>query len=221
MTARGLVDCGAAVRVGQDHGDAWPSRRVEATRRCGARRESGSRLYRRGVPCGSDRQPGVNLDSWAMPPGCSMRSPPKRRNLRTAARPLFVIEGVMGLFDGVAAGPPGRCGTTADLAARFRLPVLLVIDVAGQSQTAAALVRGLATHDPAVRIAGVVLNRVGSERHRGSWFRTRSRRSAFRCAGRSRAMRRSRCRNGISASSKRASTAISPSGLSARRHRGT
>ena len=71
----------------------------------------------------------------------------------------------MGLFDGVA-GAPGRCGATADLAARFGLPVLLVLDVAGQSQSAAAVVRGFAAHDPAVRIAGVVLNRVGSERHR-------------------------------------------------------
>ncbi len=71
----------------------------------------------------------------------------------------------MGLFDGIA-GAPGRRGTTADLAARFGLPVLLVLDVAGQSQSAAAVLRGFATHDARVRIAGVVLNRVGSERHR-------------------------------------------------------
>src|SRR5258708_21992898 len=77
---------------------------------------------------------------------------------------ILVLEGVMGLFDGVA-GASGRCGTTADLAARYQLPVLLVLDVAGQSQSAAAVVRGFATHDPAVRIAGVILNRVGSERH--------------------------------------------------------
>jgi cobyrinic acid a,c-diamide synthase len=78
---------------------------------------------------------------------------------------MLVVEGVMGLFDGVA-GTPGRRGSTADLAARFALPVVLVLDVAGQSQSAAAVVRGFATHDPAVRLAGVVLNRVGSERHR-------------------------------------------------------
>ena len=57
-------------------------------------------------------------------------------------------------------------GSTADLAARFGFPVLLVIDVSGQSQSAAALVRGFASHDPEVKIGGVVLNRVGSERHR-------------------------------------------------------
>jgi cobyrinic acid a,c-diamide synthase len=102
-----------------------------------------------------------NLDSWAMPPELLDALMAEA----AGAAEILVIEGVMGLFDGVA-GSPGRCGTTADLAARFRLPVLLVLDVAGQSQSAAAVLRGFATHDPAVRIAGVVLNRVGSERHR-------------------------------------------------------
>ena len=71
----------------------------------------------------------------------------------------------MGLFDGVAA-PPGRRGATADLAAHLGLPVVLVVDAARQAQSAAALVRGFASHDPRVRVAGVILNRVGSERHR-------------------------------------------------------
>jgi cobyrinic acid a,c-diamide synthase len=76
-----------------------------------------------------------------------------------------VIEGVMGLFDGTN-GAAGQRGATADLAAHFRLPVLLVLDVSRQAQSAAAVVRGFAAHDPAVRIAGVILNRVASERHR-------------------------------------------------------
>jgi cobyrinic acid a,c-diamide synthase len=105
--------------------------------------------------------PSPNLDSWAMPP------PLLDALAGEAARDadVLVVEGVMGLFDGVS-GPPGRRGTTADLAARFRIPVLLVLDVSGQSQSAAALVRGFASHDPAVRLAGVILNRVASERHR-------------------------------------------------------
>jgi cobyrinic acid a,c-diamide synthase len=108
-----------------------------------------------GAPC-------VNLDSWAM-----------RAELldALAARAadgadIIVIEGVMGLFDGAAARDSRRRGATADLAAHFRLPVVLVVDVARQAQSAAALVRGFATHDPAVRVAGVILNRVASERHR-------------------------------------------------------
>jgi cobyrinic acid a,c-diamide synthase len=105
--------------------------------------------------------PSLNLDSWAMPP--------RLLDALTAeaaeGADMLVIEGVMGLFDGIP-GEEGRTGATADLAARYRLPVLLVVDVAGQSQSAAAVVRGFASHDRAVRIAGVVLNRVGSERHR-------------------------------------------------------
>ena len=105
--------------------------------------------------------PVLNLDSWAMPA-------PLLDHLATRAADgaaVLVVESAMGLFDGVA-GPPGRTGAAADLAARLRLPVLLVLDVSGQSQTAAAVARGFATHDPAVTICGVVLNRVGSERHR-------------------------------------------------------
>jgi cobyrinic acid a,c-diamide synthase len=102
----------------------------------------------------------VNLDSWAMPPSLLdglMGEAASRAE-------MLVVEGVMGLFDRIEA-PRGRSGATADLAARFGLPVLLVIDVAGQSQSAAALVRGFARYDPEVQIGGVVLNRVGSERH--------------------------------------------------------
>jgi cobyrinic acid a,c-diamide synthase len=103
----------------------------------------------------------VNLDTWAMPP------PMVGRLMQEAANgtDLIVIEGAMGLFDGLP-GAADRSGAAADLARRFGLPVLLVLDVSGQSQTAAAIVRGLGAHDPHVRIAGVVLNRVGSERHR-------------------------------------------------------
>jgi len=105
--------------------------------------------------------PSVNLDSWAM-----SRSllDAMAAQAATGAN-IFVIEGVMGLFDGTN-GAAGQRGATADLAAHFRLPVLLVLDVSRQAQSAAAVVRGFAAHDPAVRIAGVILNRVASERHR-------------------------------------------------------
>ena len=105
--------------------------------------------------------PSVNLDSWAMSANLLDALAARAAD----AADVFVIEGVMGLFDG-APGAPGRSGATADLAAHFKLPVVLVIDVSRQAQSAAALVRGFATHDPAVRIAGVILNRVASERHR-------------------------------------------------------
>jgi cobyrinic acid a,c-diamide synthase len=106
-------------------------------------------------------RPGVNLDSWAMRPALLDSL---ARGAAEGAE-VVVAESAMGLFDGIRA-EPGRSGAASDLAARFGLPVLLVLDVSGQSRTAAAVALGFARYDPAVRIAGVVLNRAGSERHR-------------------------------------------------------
>jgi cobyrinic acid a,c-diamide synthase len=102
-----------------------------------------------------------NLDSWAMP------APLYRAMAGKAAEQseLIICEGLMGLFDGVPA-PTGSTGSTADIAAAFGWPVLLVLDVSGQSQSAGALALGCARFDPRVKIGGVVLNRIGSERHR-------------------------------------------------------
>src|SRR5262249_9030359 len=105
--------------------------------------------------------PSVNLDSWAMPPALLDTLASQAAD----SADIFIVEGVMGLFDGSNA-PAGRRGATADLAAHFNLPVVLVLDVSRQAQSAAAMVRGFATHDPAVHIAGVILNRVASEKHR-------------------------------------------------------
>ncbi|MEJ8572291.1 cobyrinate a,c-diamide synthase [Microbaculum marinum] len=105
-------------------------------------------------------RPGINLDSWAMPPELVEALVGEA----AAGADLLVIESSMGLFDGIA-GEPGRRGAGADLAARLGLPVLLVMDVSGQSQSAAAVAHGFATLDPAVRIGGVIPNRVASERH--------------------------------------------------------
>lgn len=104
--------------------------------------------------------PGLNLDSWAM-------SPDLIATLAAEAidgADIVIVESAMGLFDGIPS-QPGRSGAAADLARGFGLPILLVLDVSGQSQTAAAVAKGFAAYDPTVRIAGVVLNRVGSERH--------------------------------------------------------
>jgi cobyrinic acid a,c-diamide synthase len=105
--------------------------------------------------------PGTNLDSWAMPPAMLGHL----AHTAASGADALIVESAMGLFDGVDA-PPGRSGSSADLAARFGLPVLLVLDISGQAQTAAAIARGFMLHDPAVRIGGVVLNRVASARHR-------------------------------------------------------
>jgi len=75
---------------------------------------------------------------------------------------VAVVEGVMGLFDGMDGGD---VSSTAQVARILDLPVLLVINVHGMSRSAAAMERGFIEFDPELRIAGTILNRVGSERH--------------------------------------------------------
>lgn len=82
---------------------------------------------------------------------------------------LAVIEGVMGLFDGrighLAPDGVSGYGSTAHVAAALGAPVLLVVDVRGYSQSLGAVVRGFISHAPGIRIAGIILNQVGSPRH--------------------------------------------------------
>jgi cobyrinic acid a,c-diamide synthase len=85
-----------------------------------------------------------------------------------AGADIAVIEGVMGLFDGridAGAGLPAATGSTAHVAALLGAPVILVVDARGQSHSIAALLQGFSTFDSKIRIAGVILNRVGSPRH--------------------------------------------------------
>ena len=87
----------------------------------------------------------------------------------SAGAELAVVEGVMGLFDGRAlagTGPAGGDpGSTADVAELLSAPVVLVIDAAAQGRSVAALVHGFRTFGNRLRLAGAILNRVGSDRH--------------------------------------------------------
>jgi cobyrinic acid a,c-diamide synthase len=126
----------------------------------------------RGLKCGPDYidpafhaaatgQPSVNLDSFGM-------SDALLKSLAYDAAQnsdLIIAEGSMGLFDGVKS-LNGRTGASADIAALFGWPVVLVIDVSGQAQSAAAVALGCMHFDPRIKIAGVILNKVASERHR-------------------------------------------------------
>ncbi len=100
-----------------------------------------------------------NLDTWLIPSnrlgelfqrGC-------------AGADLALIEGVMGLYDGI--GATSEEGSTAELAKRLQIPVLLVIDAGSLSRSAAAIVRGYREFDRKVKIVGCIVNRVGSASH--------------------------------------------------------
>jgi cobyrinic acid a,c-diamide synthase len=101
-----------------------------------------------------------NLDSWAM----------RRETVSSLLREaedadLIVIEGAMGLFDGAAAKGAWGNGASADIAELLSLPAVLVLGIAGQSQSAAAVAQGFSGFHTAVKIAGAILNRAASARH--------------------------------------------------------
>ncbi|MBU2866347.1 cobyrinate a,c-diamide synthase [Pacificibacter marinus] len=107
-------------------------------------------------------QPCFNLDAWAMGPS----------RLKSLAHcdsdTTLIIEGAMGLFDGAPSLDPALDGkgSSADLARLFDIPVILVIDAARMAQSIGAVVAGFIAHDPRINIAGIILNKVGSQRHR-------------------------------------------------------
>jgi cobyrinic acid a,c-diamide synthase len=98
-----------------------------------------------------------SLDLWGMRPATAARV---IAALQRDAD-LVIGEGAMGLFDGA----PDGTASTADVAALTGWPVVLVIDTRGQGASAAATLRGFATHRDDVRVAGVIFNRVGAEGH--------------------------------------------------------
>lgn len=101
-----------------------------------------------------------NLDSWAM--GASLLD---SIAAQAAGADIVLAEGSMGLYDGVARiGAIGN-GASADIARRMGWPVVLVVDVSGQAQSAAATALGFRHFDPQLPFAGVILNRVASSRH--------------------------------------------------------
>ncbi|MEV5485996.1 MULTISPECIES: cobyrinate a,c-diamide synthase [Streptomyces] len=104
-------------------------------------------------------RPGRNLDAFLC--GTDRIAPLFLHG--AAGADLAVVEGVMGLFDG--ASDRGELSSTAQVAKVLRAPVVLVVDASSQSRSVAALVHGFASWDPEVRLAGVILNKVGSDRH--------------------------------------------------------
>ncbi len=101
----------------------------------------------------ASKQPVEQLDIWmAGEDYCQ-----QRLFLAAQEADLILVEGAMGMFDGEPS--------SADLAARFGIPMAIVMDVKGMAQTAAALAAGLASFRSDVEVAGLIANRCGSERH--------------------------------------------------------
>ncbi len=104
-------------------------------------------------------RPGRNLDSWI----CGEDAIEPLAARAAGGADMLVIEGVMGLFDGAAGDGP--VASTASIARLLEAPVVLVVDASATHRSVAAVVHGFATFEPDVRLAGVVLNRVGGPGH--------------------------------------------------------
>ncbi|MFF9868773.1 cobyrinate a,c-diamide synthase [Streptomyces sp. NPDC013953] len=104
-------------------------------------------------------RPGRNLDAYMC--GTELIAPLFAHGARGCD--LAVVEGVMGLYDGAA--DQGELASTAQVAKLLKAPVVLVVDASSQSRSVAALVHGFASWDPGVRIGGVILNKVATDRH--------------------------------------------------------
>lgn len=104
-------------------------------------------------------RPCLSLDTWAMRPASLQAA------LGWLEGDVTVTEGVMGLFDGAFVEDRLADGSTAALALRTGWPVLFVLDVSGQSASAAAVAKGFHAFREGVRLGGIILNRVGGPRH--------------------------------------------------------
>ena len=106
------------------------------------------------------RKASFNLDSWGMDEGLMNAIVAEGEDADIA-----IAEGSMGLYDGVATKGASGFGSSAETAVRFGWPVILVVDVSGQAQSAAATALGFMKYMPDLPFGGVILNRVASPRH--------------------------------------------------------
>ena len=160
-----MIDCPRIVIGGTESGAGKTSitlALVAALRRRGARVQTfkvGPDFLDPSYLAIASGRPCYNLDGWMM----GRDYVEKLVARATADADIAVIEGVMGLFDG--ADPDSLEGSTAEIAAWLKAPVILVANVYGMARSLAAVVKGFATFERKVRVAGVIANHCGSVRH--------------------------------------------------------
>ena len=154
-----------AFRLGEDDGRPGAAVGPGASRAEGQGFKVGPDFIDPGHHARITGRPGRNLDTWMLDDDALAAT--FRRG--AAGADVAIVEGVMGLFDG--RGPLDEAGSTADLARRWGLPVVLVVDARGMARSVGPMVRGFATFDPTVQVAAVAANRVGSHRHYADYLR--------------------------------------------------
>lgn len=175
MTPRGLVIAAPASHSGKTLVTAGLLRALVRRGHRVAAFKTGPDYIDPGFLSAAAGRPAGNLDPWAMR-GSTLAA---LLAITSGDAELVIGEGVMGLFDGAGDGR----GSTADLARGLGLPVVLVVDVRGMSGSVAALVEGFARFRPDLVVAGVILNRVGSGRHRAMLERALAAGSSVRVLG--------------------------------------
>lgn len=154
MTARGLIIAGTSSHCGKTTitmGLARALKRDGVDVHC---IKSGPDYIDPGYLAAASGRPCVNIDGWAMDES--------RMGSILPETGFALIESAMGLYDGA---PPDGAGSAADLACRLGLPVVLVIDCAAMGQSVAAVVAGFTQAPNAPQFVGLILNKIGSERH--------------------------------------------------------
>ena len=159
MTTRALVVAGAASGVGKT---SITLGLLEALRRRGLRVQAfkvGPDFIDPGLHALATGLPSYNLDGWM----CGRQAVLACVERHARGADLAVVEGVMGCFDGIDG--TSEEGSTAEIAKWLGAPAVLVVDAWASARSVAAVVRGFEGFDPALDLAGVIVNRVGGEVH--------------------------------------------------------
>ena len=159
MTGRGLILAAPASGSGKTLVNAGLARHLRRRGLRVAAAKAGPDFIDPTFLVAATEKPCPNLDVWAMRPATLAGLVAELE----ADAEIVLCEGVMGLFDGT--GPEGETGSTAELARVTGWPVVLIVDARGQGASVAALLRGFTGHHPLVPLAGVIFNRVSSDRH--------------------------------------------------------